>query len=291
MVMSELIAHIESALADITGRLWFPDLTEELVQTKWQELTCALDLTPSDYATSRILSANKNALREVVMYLPTMFDNGKAEPAIAIELLTGDALRRYKSEGIRFYSSEEIVKTSVLECIKAAFAILRCVPSLQRSVAALVRVLHIIKPENEDYDISFSEPHIPFSIFVSVPERRVRADALRVAEAIVHEAMHLQLTLLERVVPLVESARELYFSPWRDEHRTAQGILHALYVFRVIDSFLQELLPKEALPIESLDYIKGRCVQIAGQIHEINAFKGCSDLSVPGASLVRHLLA
>jgi len=289
--MPDLIAHIESALAGVTGPLWFPDLTDALVQAKRQELTHATGLTPGDYGTSRVVSADKNAPREVVMHIPALLDGGEVKQTIAIELITGDLLRQYESKGIRFYSGAEIARTSVLDCVKEALAILRMVPSLQFSVAALVRALHIIKPENEDYDISFSEPHIPFSIFLSVPEKRVRTDALRVAEAIVHEAMHLQLTLIEQVIPLVGPAGELYFSPWRDEYRTAQGVLHALYVFRVIDSYLRELLSRDALPTESLDYIKGRRSQTASQIREINSFKDCSDLTTSGAKLVSRLLS
>ena len=36
-------------------------------------------------------------------------------------------------------------------------------------------------------------------------------------------------------MPLVTPTERTYFSPWRNEYRTAQGVLHALYVFRVID--------------------------------------------------------
>lgn len=288
--MLDLIAHINSALADVNGPPWFPDLTDALVQAKWQELTRATGLRPVDYRTPRVLSADRNAPSKVAMHIPICLDEDETNQTIAIELITGDLLRQYESKGFRFYNVEEMAWTSVVDCIKDAFTILRLVPSLQCSVATLVRAIHIIKPETEDYDISFSEPHIPFSIFVSVPKRRVQTDALRVAEAIVHEAMHLQLTLIEQAVPLVETGSRLYFSPWRDEHRPVQGILHALYVFRVIDSFLQELLPEDALPIESLDYIKGRRSQIACQIQEINSFRNCSDLSLAATHLVRRLL-
>jgi len=287
--MPDLIARITAALAEVNGPPWFPDLTEALVQAKWQELTRATGLSPLDYRTSRVLSADRNVPVDVVTHIPILLD-GCEESIVAIESITGERLRQYESEGIKFYDAEEMARTSVVGCVKDAITILRLVPSLQCSVAKLVRALHIIKPENEDYDISFSEPHIPFSIFVSVPERRVQMDALRVAEAIVHEAMHLQLTLIEQVVPLDDSKAGLYFSPWRGEYRTAQGVLHALYVFRVIDSFLQELMSKDSLPIESLDYIKKRRSRIVGQICEIDTFKHCSDLSSSGANLVSRLL-
>ena len=58
----------------------------------------------------------------------------------------------------------------------------------------------------------------------------------RVAEALVHEAMHLQLSLLERRIELVESDRTkaVAFSPWRNSERDVQGVIHALYVFVIV---------------------------------------------------------
>src|SRR5207249_726495 len=99
---------------------------------------------------------------------------------------------------------------------------LKRVPTLLPTVLSLVRALHLVIPDDDDIDVSFSEPNLPFSVFVSVPHRGARTDALRVAEAIVHEAMHLHLTLIERVVPLVRSSGRRFFSPWRGEYRTAQ---------------------------------------------------------------------
>ena len=287
--MPDLVARIKSALADVNEPPWFPSLTAALVQAKWQELSHTTGLTPSNYGTSRFLLADRDASREIAMHLPVSLDSGIE--TVAVELLTADLLRQYESAGVSFYSGEEIARTPVLNCLKDAFAILSLVPSLHFSVATLVRALHVIKPANEDYDVSFSEPHIPFSIFVSVPERRVQTDELRVAEAIVHEAMHLQLTLIEQAVPLVGLNGEMFFSPWRGEYRTAQGVLHALYVFRVIDAFGRELMLRNALPNESLGHIKDRRSEIAGQIQVFTSLKYCLDSSSAGTCLINRLLS
>ena len=63
-------------------------------------------------------------------------------------------------------------------------------------------------------------------------------------EAILHEAMHLQLSLIERYIPLIESTGEtkLYYSPWRNEARPARGVLHGLFVFRAIYEFFSILI-------------------------------------------------
>ena len=44
-------------------------------------------------------------------------------------------------------------------------------------------------------------------MFLSVPDHGTHARIERVTEALVHETMHLQLSLLERRIPLVESDR------------------------------------------------------------------------------------
>lgn len=94
---------------------------------------------------------------------------------------------------------------------------------------------HVIVAQEVDYDVSFSDPEIPFSIFISVPTQNDRSSLLRVAENIVHETMHLQLSLFERCCPLIDTASTwALHSPWKHQQRPAQGILHGLYVFQVL---------------------------------------------------------
>ena len=151
-----------------------------------------------------------------------------------------------------------------------------------------MRALHLIDPGNNDTDVSFSDPSIPFSVFVSVPPTRSEVVELRVAEAILHEAMHLQLTLIDRVVPLVRPQGMMYYSPWRDERRDSEGILQALYVFGVIRSFL-ELAPM-CQSAEGNDHISSRGDQIESQIKQAEPFRRCEELTPEGAAFVARLL-
>ena len=108
-------------------------------------------------------------------------------------------------------------------------------PFLWSSVSELAWRCHIVLPLNDDYDVSFSDPAIPFSIFVSAPARNDRSSILRVAESLIHETMHLQLTLFEGLCPLVDTASTWsMYSPWKQQKRSAQGVLHGLYVFCVL---------------------------------------------------------
>ncbi len=102
--------------------------------------------------------------------------------------------------------------------------------------------------------------------------------------------MHLQLTLVEAVVPLVIPSERTYFSPWRNEYRPAQGVLHALYVFKVIDAFLGGASFEEPSLTQSQGFAKESRVTIANQMREIHDFRGCMDLTPDGAALVHRLL-
>ena len=162
------------------------------------------------------------------------------------------------------------------------------VPTIWPTVCTLVRSLHIIDPDEDETDVSFSEPAVPFSAFVSVPRTWSPVAALRVAESILHEAMHLQLTLVERVVSLVGTQQTTYYSPWRDEQRDAEGILQALYVFGVIRSFLKRVPVRMADPAH--DYVANRIAQIECEIEQAQKFRECEELTFDGASIVARLL-
>ena len=122
----------------------------------------------------------------------------------------------------------DLIEASILDVIQPY-------PFLRSAVSELVWRCHIVLAQSDDYDVSFSDPVIPFSIFVSVPARNDRSSILRVADNLIHETMHLQLTLCERLIPLVDEASNWsMYSPWKQQRRPAQGVLHGLYVSCVL---------------------------------------------------------
>lgn len=287
--MDDLAERIKASMEDPNSDPWLPELTSDLAARAWDRLHRDIGLTPDNYGTERVLSRSIFAPREIITSLKTCPSTCATAPTISIEVLTQECAVKYQEQGVSFYSPDEILHSPVLSCFEEALAIINQVPSLMRTAAALVRSLHVIKPEDADYDVSFSEPHVPFSIFISVPEKRIANDALRVAEAVIHEAMHLQLTLIEQSVQLVLSDRKEYFSPWRGEHRTAQGVLHALYVFAVIDCLIANFQSRSFLPIKSAEYLKGRRRQIDNQMREIEGFRYCSSTTESGKRFVGRL--
>lgn len=288
--MDDLAERIKASIENRNADPWFPELTAHLAARAWGRLHRDIGLTHDSYGTERVLSHSVSAPREIITSLKTGLSTCSTAPAISIEALSQECAVQYEKQEATFYTPDEILHTTILSSIEEAIAIINQVPSLMRTVAVLVRSLHVIRPEDLDHDVSFSEPEVPFSVFVSVPKKRTENDALRVAEAIIHEAMHLQLTLIEETVALsVPSPRE-FFSPWRGKYRTAQGVLHGVYVFRVVDQFLRALSFIQKPSAGKLSYLTSRQEQIVVQMGMIRDFEDCSDLTKVGASLAKNLI-
>ncbi len=163
--------------------------------------------------------------------------------------------------------------------------LLRIVPRLALSVHAVVGEVVLLKA-GPAFDISHSEPRWPQTIFVSVPSRPGQVSALRAAENIVHEAMHLQLTILENASPLVANERAKMTSPWRDEPRHLQGVLHGLYVFTCIAAFFERLGPSGILTAEGARHIGRRQIQIADELSRVDCDQLASGLTPTGRAFL-----
>jgi HEXXH motif-containing protein len=289
-MISGLTERLEIALSNLGNSPWLPELTAELVEVGWRNLYCKAGLSRDGYGTARAMSRDAGGPRRIVARLPIFSDSESSTEVFQVETLDAEFIRHYEEAGVRFYTASEIDAANILTKLREAINVLKSLHTLFTTVTALVRSIHLIEPDHDDYDVSFSEPHIPFSIFVSVPQASSITNALRVAEAIVHEAMHLQLTLIEQVVPLVCTASQQYYSPWRGEFRTAQGVLHGLYVFFVIDLFFYAL---QSLPLRdsnSVGYIKRRRSEIRDQIGCMHSFEASDDLTEIGRAFTRRMM-
>jgi HEXXH motif-containing protein len=289
-MISNLEERVELALKNIGDCPWLPELTTKLVSRGWRNLFREVKLTPSKYGTGRVIVHDANAPRNIVSLLPMILSDTNTKRVIQIETLVEDLINHYKDAGVRFYTIDELIMFRYIEHLKEAVKVLKCVPTLFHTVALLVKSIHLIDAYDDNYDISFSEPQIPFSIFVSIPRHSSSNNVLRIAEAIVHEAMHLQLTLVEQIVPLVISGNKTYFSPWKGENRSPQGLLHALYVFRVIDSFLRGVMLSGTATKDHKHYIYNRRSQIAGEIEQVKLLQGCPQLTSWGDKFLQALL-
>ena len=289
--LSRLGQEIKVGLEELYPEPWLPELTDLLAEWEWQTLQPSTGITAAGYGTGRVLARRPEAPRHVEAYLPILANGDASSREIMIEFLAEEWIGKYRDIGLTFYTPDELIRSTILECLEDAVDVLAQVPTLRKTVATLVRTCHILKPEDDAYDVSHSDPLVPFSVCVSVPRKRGLVDSLRVAESLVHEAMHLQLTLIERLEPLVRASNQTYFSPWKDTHRSPQGILHALYVFRVLDSFFGRLLALPGWPIASVAHMHARRREIALQVNAVETFKSCSALTVVGASFIDRLIS
>ncbi len=150
-----------------------------------------------------------------------------------------------------------------------AVALLRTSARLEAAVRAAVGEIVLLRAGSA-FDITHSEPRWPQTIFVSVPGRPSQVSALRAAENIVHEAMHLQLTTLEQAHPLVADKQAQMASPWRKEPRDLQGVLHGLYVFRCITAFFATPSLSRVLNPEGAAHVERRQAQIAEELSHLD---------------------
>ena len=280
---------IQASLTDLQTAPWLPQLTDALVEDARETLYSRTGIPVPDYGTARVLAGRPDAPRHIIARLP-ICPNVENTPAMLIEALSPEDKRRYQDMGLIFCTPDETKRPAVLNCLQEAVNLLRYESTLQTTIAALVRICHVLKPRDDDYDISHSDPLVPFSIFVSVPHKHRSNDVLRVAESIIHEAMHLQLTLIEHDLPLVDTSASTHFSPWKDTCRPPQGVLHALYVFRVIDRFFERLQTLSVLSVTEASYIKNRREEISRQIGEVGMFKECLALTTSGSEFVWRLM-
>ena len=196
--MADLLQNIRAVLKNRSTPLWFPGLAAPLTARRWQTLYQQTAIVKNDYGTSRVRAGNAGAPRHIVDRLSVSPCGEDAASVMLIETLPANDRHKYQEMGLTFYSRAELTTPTIFDCLQDAVHILAHVPTLQKTVGSLVGVCHILKPEDDDYDVSHSHPYVPFSIFVSIPQQRRANCELRVAESIVHEAMHLQLTLLEQ---------------------------------------------------------------------------------------------
>lgn len=272
--------RVTHALTKPASELWFPELTYDLMRSGVNKLYKEIGITEAEYGTARVIYKNPDVQRFRQGAIYTFNERGEIRNESFVEMLPSEIAAEYKKQNVTFYDDIELLLNNEIgQCLRDAFEIIRYVPTLFTSVRQLVKSIHLIKPEDDDNDVSFSEPHIPFSIFVSVPQKNNSINALRVSEAIIHEAMHLQLTLIENIVPLIVAGEELVYSPWKDEYRTPQGVLHAVYVFKVLQLFLVKIAHVKKIVPAVKNHADKRINLITQQLVEVKRFEDSISLT------------
>jgi HEXXH motif-containing protein len=241
-------------------------------------------LTRETYSTQRFLSDSPDSNPPVLKTIPLGSGHLLLYEARSSELV------RYSAEhDLRLASDADAVRaTDLVEA--ALLKIVEPYPFLSSAVSELAWRCHIVVAQSDDYDVSFSDPAIPFSIFVSAPARNDRSSILRVAENLIHETMHLQLTLFEGLFPLVDTASTWsMYSPWKQRHRPAQGVLHGLYVFCVL-RWMWRQISQTTRSRSDRDFALLRISEIDEEVSAVRAFEESPALTEGGSHFLHQLL-
>ena len=187
------------------------------------------------------------------------------EGSLQVEMLSGLHADKWESLGLELANERELRQMRFAETLIQACHLLRCVLPIYGTVIGLCRCLHVLLPGQEDTDVSYSHPDLPFSIFVSCPATNERNRIERLAENIVHEALHLQLSLVERRHSLSceDTSKQKFFSPWKQSERDLRGFLHGVYVFANLRYFWDQI--SSAIP-KSSTFAQGRTEEITHEL-------------------------
>ena len=279
-VPSELQDLVRAALSR-PAEPWYPGVATPIIAIAWQRLA-GHGFVPANYGTHRWLQRDPTVERVDLATLD-LGDSLKCR----IEVLPVPSRIRYEERGLAF--SESVSTEANVALIQSALSLVASVPSLHAAVAAYLRSLHVLKPPATNIDVSHSDPDVPFSVFVSIPHSE-REGTLRLAESIIHECMHLQLTMIEAILPLVGEGDAPTFSPWQRRFRPLRGILHGIYVFSVIDACLQALDRSGSLAPAETTFVRKRRREIAHEIAQVDYFAFTGKLTDEGSEMAERLL-
>jgi len=267
--------------------LWDPETTNLLVSHEWKSLREQFCWKRDDYSTAgHILNSS-----EFIASKWPISTWAKNNP-IYIEIPRLDDLHQFYAENdLSLVEENDLISTGAVEKLDDGLKLLNSIPDLVDCVSQLVRVIGVLKSVNSETDVSYSHPSLPFSIFVSVCNEQTPEASARVAESILHETMHLRHSLIQRNVDLLNPESHVqaqYFSPWRQEERPANGVLHGIFVFRAILEFFTRLLSISEHD-KALKYSERRIHEIASQLALVRNFYKSPDLNATGAELARQL--
>ena len=267
---------------------WDYETTRLLVQNEWAALHKRDNWNSDNYSTAGYYLNDPQFVSPKIPIL-----EWANEKQIYLESPYPNELEGFFTENdLSPVNQEGIHSIGVVKKLDDAMILLNAVPNLAGYIAQLVRRIVVLKSANPEEDVSYSHPALPFSIFVSVCEERSIEASARVAESILHEAMHLRLSLIQKVVNILEPGRqegESYFAPWRHVERPVNGVLHGIFVFRAILEFFRKLafISKDKRVKE---YSSRRIQQISFELEQVADFYKSPALSDTGFELARQLL-
>ena len=263
--------------------LWNEEVVNIIVNYKWDTLLKDTFHDQNNYTIAGCIF-NDETQKEETCTLPD------SNTKIQVVFPSNNLLSFYNKHGLTPVSIDNSLAEK-LEKIKRAMSVLGNVTPLHSCILQLVKSMQIIASANSETDISYSHPDIPFSIFFSICEDNSIISNLRVSESILHESMHLMLTLIENQFDLiVPNSRETYYSPWREEQRSVRGVLHGEFVFKAIKDFYILLFNSFQKSSQEYDFIRFRVLEIENEFSFLKKFPQSPGLTELGRILSYNLL-
>lgn len=237
------------------------------------------------YSTSRCLDGSNPDIPYTIECSGHTVDS-----AVSVEWLSPVLATRWENVGLQFASEADLSDMEFRQTLVSALDFIGMDHQLEGTVAGLCRSLHVLVASGRDFDVSYSDPTLPLSVFVSCPLPAERNRVERLAENIVHESLHLQLSLVERVQPLVidDPDEKPVFSPWKDEWRSVRGLVHAVYVFGNLRSFWKGITSKRP---ESSSFAQARIQTINAEMADAAHLASNKSLTAAGRRLATSFLS
>ena len=278
--MQNFLNLIDYHLACEGREPWLAGIENSLLQYAETRLLQPRGLSLQSYGTTRYLQRDSSApLLEISRV------RASHGLVLLIESLSHRSFERYQKIGLRQRRWERSDDIDVFQTIAEAVAYFASCPPLNIVVAHLLRNVHILEVDDSSIDLSHSDPEVPLSAFISVPPKSAPHAALRVCESLLHECMHLQLSLVERNVALVTHKQAICPSPWRAELRPPSGLVHGIYVFNAINAFLRRL-ERVTEEHHELEYIRRRQAEIEPEVEKAHRSLNAADLTPTGTTLL-----
>jgi HEXXH motif-containing protein len=146
---------------------------------------------------------------------------------------------------------------------------------------------YVIPLQRAARHLSFSLSQLPHAVFIGGG-----VTPWPVVEAIVHEVAHLRLNHAAQASPLTADRRTpVCYSPWRDDPRPSEGLLHGTYAFTLVQAFWR--LALEARPKDPGDagiaYATERVATLRVQLEHAHEVLAQCDLSPFGERVAAGL--
>lgn len=262
--------------------LWNEQVASLVVDYKWNTSLKNIFVNNDDYSITGCLFGKGEKAEKTLPVVKRYNKIQLAFPAVPL-------FDFYNEHGL-IVSDPNVSFDQKIEKINKAINILGEISPLLKCISKILRSIQLIEAADEDFDISYSHPDIPFSIFFSLCKNDSIISDLRVAESILHESMHLMLTLIEARCTLVDiCSKTTFYSPWRDEQRPLRGVLHGIFVFRSIFDFYT-LLQGKFDSVDVSKYLSKRKTEISRDFTRLSNFPQCTGLSASGQILASTLL-